>query len=364
MTKRELSMDNCDGVSIVIPSLNPTDTLVRVVNGLVEEGFGDIIVVNDGSDGGYAALFEKIGELPECTVLGHPRNLGKGASLKTAFSFFLQNRPNSSGLVTVDGDGQHLKDDVVRCALAMAQSGEAVVLGARDFSHRDVPKRNAAGNRVTAFAFRVLFGIRLRDTQTGLRGFPARFVPFLLDIQGNRFEYETNVLIEFSRRNVPFLEVEIETVYEEGSNRRSHYRPLIDSLIIFARIFKYALSSLLSFAVDIGLFWLAMRLLGGFFGPWSILGCTAIARAVSSFLNFNVNRWLVFRRREAYGSHLRRYYTLAVAQMLAAAGLLWVVAQLVNAAGAAGALAFLKFLVDTALFFLSYFIQSKWVFGG
>ena len=354
-------MNNCDGVSIVIPSLNPTDRLARVVNGLVEEGFGDIIVVNDGSDVRYAALFERIGELPECTVLKHSRNLGKGASLKTAFSFFLQARPDNSGLVTVDGDGQHLKDDVVKCALAMAQSGESVVLGVRDFSHRDVPKRNAAGNRVTAFAFRVLFGIRLRDTQTGLRGIPARFVPMLLDIQGNRFEYETNVLIELSRRNVSFHEVEIETVYEDGSNRRSHYRPFIDSLIIFARIFKYALSSVLSFAVDIGLFWLALRLLGSFFGLWSILGCTAIARAVSSFLNFNVNRRLVFRRREAYGSHFRRYYTLAVAQMLAAAGLLWLLALLVNGAGA---LALLKILVDASLFFLSYYIQSKWVFIG
>ena len=360
-------MDYGSVISVIIPSFNPSDRLVQVINGLIESGFDDIIVVNDGSGQGHAARFEQIGQFPQVTVLTHPKNLGKGSALKTAFLFFMQARPGKKGVVTMDGDGQHLKGDVVKCAIAAVQSDEALVMGVRNFSHPDVPKRNAMGNRFTAFIFRAFFGIRLRDTQTGLRGIPTRHIPLMLDIHGSRFEYETNMLLELRRRGIPFTEVEIETVYEERSNDRSHFRPLIDSVMIFARIFKYALSGILSFAVDISIFWLTMTLFGAQLGRWSILGCTAAARAVSSFFNFNVNRRLVFaapasKRKNMYGRHLRRYYTLAIMQMLAAAGALWILAFLLGGMRSAGPLSLLKILVDTALFFLSYYIQHKWVF--
>jgi putative flippase GtrA len=336
--------------------------MLRVVAGLIEAGFHDIIIINDGSDPEHSAIFEEIGQLPECAVLTHPHNMGKGAALKTAFAFFRQNRQGKAGVITLDSDGQHLGDDVVRCALAMAESDEHIVMGVRDFRSSSVPWRNSIGNRSTALVFRLLFGVKLRDTQTGLRGIPASHIPLMLGIRGNRFEYETNMLLEIERRHIPFREVEIETVYEEGSNERSHFRPLVDSLIIFSRILKYATSSVMSFIVDIGMFWLALRALDSLLGTWSIPACTAIARAVSSFFNFNVNRRLVFQRKNAYGSHFWRYYTLAVVQMLVSAGVLWALALLFNETRAVWLLTLLKMLVDTTLFFLSYYVQRKWVF--
>jgi putative flippase GtrA len=255
-----------------------------------------------------------------------------------------------------------LIDDVVKCATALLQSDEAIVMGVRDFYNADVPLRNSIGNRTTALVFRLLFGIRLRDTQTGLRGIPAQHIPMLLGIRGNRFEYETNMLLEIERRSIPFREVEIETVYEAGSNNRSHFRPFIDSLIIFSRILKYAASSVMSFLVDIGMFWLALSTLDSVLGLWSIPICTAIARAVSSFFNFNVNRWLVFQRKKAYGSHFWRYYSLAAVQMLVSAGVLWALSWLFNETRAVGLLTLLKMLVDTTLFFVSYNVQRRWVF--
>ena len=355
-------MSNIDTISIVIPALNPSETLVHVANGLIDAGFRDIIIVNDGSDQAHEEPFEIIGQHPECTILSHPRNIGKGAALKTAFSFFNQSREGQKGVVTVDADGQHLCGDVVECALAIIRSDESVVMGVRDFYSDDVPKRNSLGNRITAFSFRLLFGITLRDTQTGLRGLPSQYVPLMLDVPGTRFEYETNMLLEIERLGIPFLQIDIATVYEEGSNKRSHFRPFVDSAIIFARILKYALSSVLSFFLDIGVFWIAIRVLSGFFGPWSIPACTAIARVFSSFFNFNLNKLFVFKQKKAYGNHLWRYYTLAVAQMLVSAGLLWILARLLNAPGAAWLLTLLKMLVDTTLFFLSYYIQRRWVF--
>ena len=351
-----------DSVSVIIPSLDPTDRLEQVVSGLIGAGFCDIILVNDGSDEEHTGPFDRIKQLAGCTVLTHPENMGKGAALKTAFNFCLKERTDKVGVVTVDGDGQHLVGDVVNCAVTMTEYSDAVVMGVRNFKQSAVPKRNSLGNRITAFVLRVMFGIRLRDTQTGLRGIPTQHIPLMLEIAGSRFEYETNMILELKRRNIPFHEVAIETVYEEGSNDRSHFRPLKDSVMIFARIAKYAMSSILCFFVDIGAFWLAIEFLGVYMGEWSILFCTVIARAISSFLNFNINRRLVFQRRNTYGSHFLRYYSLAVVQMLVAAGGLWLLSLAFGGAQSSWLLTLLKIMMDTVLFFLSYFIQRNWVF--
>jgi glycosyltransferase involved in cell wall biosynthesis len=355
-------MSNICGVTVIIPSLNPTDALVRVVKELIEVGFNDIIIVNDGSDDECVYHFETLSNIAECTVLTHPVNLGKGAALKTAFQYFAEHRSDKEGIITADGDGQHLPDDIVKCATVLLDNRDSVIMGVRDFSKPGVPFRNAQGNRITALAFNALFGIKLRDTQTGLRGIPAQFIPLMLKVKGNRFEYETNMLMEVERSGIAFYEVEIETVYEEGSNKRSQYRPFLDSVMIFSRLAKYALSSIASFIVDINVFWIAFVFLGGYLGSWSIVGSTVIARAASSFFNFNANRKLVFKRNNAYVSHLWRYYTLAVIQMLVSAGLLWSLALLFGSAEYVGLLTVLKIFVDTVLFLISFYIQRRWVF--
>ena len=100
-------MQDLKKISVVLPSLDPDDKLLTVVEGLLKVGFTDIIMVNDGSKPENEHYFEKAAEHPEVHVLTHPINRGKGAALKTAFTWFLQNRPDQLGVVTVDGDNQH-----------------------------------------------------------------------------------------------------------------------------------------------------------------------------------------------------------------------------------------------------------------
>jgi len=336
--------------------------MVSIITGLIESGFNDIIVVNDGSASEHLAPFDVVSKFPECTVLNHPSNKGKGAALKTALSFFLEFRPEKAGVIMMDADGQHRPADAAACARELIKSEDAVVLGVRDFLHPDVPKRNSFGNRLTAFVFRVIFGIKIKDTQTGLRGVPTSHIPLMLEVPGKRFDYETNMLIEIEQVGIPFNEVSIQTVYEEGSNERSHFRPFVDTLMISLRLLKYAMSSLISSVVDVGIFWFALHSLGAALGLWSIPVCTAIARLFSSFLNFNINKRFVFKRKKMFRSLIWRYYTVAVTQMLTSALLLWILAQLVDGTHAAGLMTLLKAAVDTILFFISYHIQRSWVF--
>ena len=225
-------------VWVVLPSLNPSDNFDRVVDGVLQSGFAHLLIVDDGSRPDCKAHFRRAAEFPQCTVLTHEVNRGKGAALKTAFAYLTQHCPDAFGAVTIDGDGQHLTRDILRCAEALDAS-DTIVMGCRDFSGPDVPARSAMGNRITSAVFRLLCGIRLSDTQTGLRAIPAVFLDRFCQIEGERFEYETNMLLQMKRMGIAFLEQPIATVYDP-EDYSSHYNAVKDSW----RIFKVMAKSL------------------------------------------------------------------------------------------------------------------------
>ena len=348
-------------VSVVLPSLNPTGKLLDVVTGIIGEGFEDIIIVDDGSDEEHLEPFREVEALSQCHVLRHEKNRGKGAALKTAFKYFIENRANFLGVVTVDGDGQHMPADVRGCADSMVANGNSIIIGARDFSGSGVPRKSYLGNTITSFVFKTLCGIRLSDTQTGLRAIPAAHLPVLTLVKGDRFEYETNMLLEMSRAGISFTELSIRTVYE-GKNEGSHFRPFVDSVKIYAIILRYSLSSIASFVIDLMAFWLALKIFGPALGVWQVPVCTIIARAASSFFNFNANRRLVFDSRASYGETLLRYYMLCIPQTLVSAGLVWALSSISSAGVTVTAVTFIKMLVDVGLFFISFYVQREWVF--
>ena len=95
-----------DNVQVIIPSLNPDEKLASTAAGMIEKGFTDVILVDDGSNEECRKEFEKIKEkYPDnITVLVHEVNKGKGRAMKTAFEYVLKERKDSQGVVTVDGD--------------------------------------------------------------------------------------------------------------------------------------------------------------------------------------------------------------------------------------------------------------------
>ncbi len=355
-------------VTIVLPSLNPDEKFLGVVQGLVEAGFRDVVIVNDGSDPDRLCWFERAAAYEQCTVLTHEVNKGKGRALKTAFAYVHANRPDSRGVVTIDGDGQHLIEDIVNCAKAMLQHGDKVVLGCRDFNAPGIPARSRGGNKFTSALFLVGCGIRLSDTQTGLRAIPKQYLEQFCEIGGERFEYETNMLLLMKRWGIAFEEVLIATVYE-GNNEGSHFRPIVDSFKIMKLIFGFMMSSFFGFLVssgsscliDLGVYYVMLRLIPDTVALSSqILAATIVARVISSFYNFNVNRKMVFGSTADYKQTMARYYLLCVVQMLVSAGLVSVAKGFIP--GGDGVSTLIKGIVDTGLFFVSYQIQKRWVF--
>lgn len=343
---------------IVIPAYNPPESFPPYVRALSEAGFSHILVVDDGSREEFQGAFAEAAQVPGCEILRHAVNLGKGRALKNAFNYCLNHR-EYAGMITVDCDGQHTVADVAKLRAAMdSTEAHAFILGCRDFNAPNVPPKSRFGNKLTCRVFRLLYGTRFSDTQTGLRGFNREAMEAFIAVSGERFEYETNMLIQCCRRKLSFSEIPIETVYFDN-NAETHFRPIKDSLLIYGTIFRsfllYGGASILSFLLDISLFSLFFNLFGAV--QTAILPATALARAGSSLFNFLANKNVVFSSSGPWKRAAAKYYTLCVLQLLCSAGLVTLAYRLFHIQAEV-----LKVVVDTLLFLLSYQIQRIWVF--
>ncbi len=211
-------------MAVLVPAYQPDGRLVGLVD-VLRGMFRHVVVVDDGSTG-CEALFDAVRERVDA-VLVHPRNLGKGAALKTGFAWVLENLPGT-GVVTADADGQHAPEDILRVADAMAGRTGGIVIGVRSFTGR-VPLRSRFGNWWARTFFRLLTGLSIGDTQSGLRGIPADMLGRMLALRGDRYEFETRMLADARRHREPPLQVPVGTIYIEG-NRSSHYRPFRDTM--------------------------------------------------------------------------------------------------------------------------------------
>ena len=229
-------------VVALIPAYQPDLRLVDLVRGLRAGGIRDLIVVDDGSPPDSAAVFDEVSSMDGCRLLRHESNRGKGRALKTGLALFLERYPRAVGVVTVDADGQHKARAVLAVAESFLGSPDAVVIGSRRFS-AGTPLRSRIGNGLTRRVFRWVAGVELADTQSGLRCFPRAVVPRLLELAGERYEYEMHVLAACVAMGLPFREVGIETVYLDD-NRSSHFRPVLDSLRIYLRLLRCARRSI------------------------------------------------------------------------------------------------------------------------
>ncbi len=347
-----------DKVVLLIPALNPDEKLVNLVKELKHESFNNIFIVNDGSKQNYLHIFEEVKNLG-CKVFQHYKNYGKGRALKNAFNQLYYEFPDFEVVVTLDADGQHKVKDVINVAETTMKQKDNLVLGSREFG-KDVPFRSKFGNILTRNIMKVLCGIKVRDTQTGLRGFSKELLVNFLDIPGERYEYELNVLLATKEKDIKIVECPIETVYIDD-NKSSHFNPIKDSIRIYSLFIKYIISALLSFVVDIVLFALFVKIFKDITYAGYIFIATILARVVSSFINFIVNKNTVFKNKhqskKAFVKSLIEYYCLAIINIIISG----VLVSFIYKATSINEVV-IKFIVDMILFVCNYVIQREFIF--
>lgn len=339
---------------IIIPTLNPDKSLINLVQNLKKSNL-QIVIINDGSKKECDDIFQTLKLRFQCDICTHTKNMGKGAAIKTGIRYVSQRYPKSCGYVTADDDGQHAVEDILKVAEALEKNPDKFILGSRNFSEKNIPFKSRWGNRITSFVFLISTSNKCQDTQTGLRGIPREFTQICLSVPGDRFEYEMNMLMEFSRNKIDTVHVPIATIYLED-NKSSHFNTVKDSVLIYLNILKYSLSSLVSAIIDITIFTILINLI---FGKASagILAATVVARFMSGGVNFMLNRHWVFKSKNEKGIEMIKYLTLFCCQML----LSWLLVTILS--NLSLHLTIIKILVDSSLFLISYQIQKKYIFN-
>lgn len=349
---------------VIIPALNPPcQRLKDYVLKLMECGCERILLVDDGSATEYKNIFSDLETYDAVRVFRHAINLGKGRALKDAFNYAVVEwgMEDCSGVITVDSDGQHTVEDVVALQKELdIQTVPTLLLGTRDFDDPKVPFKSRYGNKITSGIFKLLYGIKLGDTQTGLRAIPKEYMVQYMDLSGERFEYEMNMLIFGAIHNHSMKQIKIQTVYFDN-NSETHFRPFVDSMkiykLIFAGFFKYLFTSLSSAVIDLLIFHMMTLLLVSLKTEMVIIVSTVIARIVSSLYNFLLNRNIVFKSSGNTCKQMIQYYVLCIVQLCCSAGFVVLLDYMIG-----WDKTFEKIIVDSVLFVISYQIQRTWVF--
>ena len=223
-----------------------------------------------------------------------------------------------------------------------------------------MPPKSRMGNRITSGVLRLFFGMKIQDTQTGLRAFPRKYLETVLKAEGERYEYETNMLFVINKYKIPLEQVEIETVYID-ENKSSHFRVVRDSLRVYGLILKYLCSSVGASLVDVFAYYILKRLAWLAFLPVPLtFSCAFLARVISSLFNYFINAKVVFKGKTG-GRTIVRYYALAVLQIGVSALAVFGMEHVLHIT-TPGLSTVLKAIVDTILFFISFRVQHKWVF--
>ena len=330
----------------LVPAYEPEDLMIGLLQELSEAKF-ETVVINDGSGKKFDPLFAEAKKY--ATVLTHEQNMGKGQGIRTGLTHIKEVYGEDCIVVTVDADGQHKVCDALKLCELVESAPNTLWLGSRKLTGK-VPFRSRFGNGMTRLVYRISTGLKVHDTQTGLRAFSGELIDRMLETGGNRYEYEMNILLEFAREKRPIEEMEIETIYL-NNNEASHFNTVKDSFRIYKEILKFSASSLISFVVDYILF-SALS-----FTPLGTILSNIIARVVSSIVNFTINRKFVFKSKRNLLKSALSYFLLAACILVGNTALMYLLSDVLHIYPMVA-----KVITEVTFFAISWVAQKFFVF--
>jgi len=338
---------------VLIPAYEPGRALNDSVDQLIAVHF-TVVVVDDGSGKEYQHVFDELDK--SVHVIRQDINKGKGAALKKGLQY-IRRTFSQFVVITADADGQHHVGDIKKMAQVYGRHPRRLLLGARTFENKNVPLRSKFGNVVTRKIFSLISKQSLHDTQTGLRAFDQDLIDFMMNVPGERFEYEMNVLLAVSREGIVIVELPIKTIYE-NNNENSHFQTVRDSWSIYREIIKFASSSIISFIIDYATFIVLLNMTDSWALASSVTFANIAARVISASFNFTMNKHFIFKHKGSLARGSFSYFLLASGILIGNTILLSILT---------GTFALnpyvSKIVTEVSLFFISYVIQKNIVFS-
>ena len=331
---------------ILIPAYEPDEKLIELLKTINEKKY-DIIIVDDGSGEKYQKIFKACSN--KAKIISYKQNLGKGHALKTGLKYIKDTYQNNYTIVTMDSDGQHKIEDATKILNKASENPYKLILGMR-IRDKKVPLRSKIGNTITKEIYKITTGVKVYDTQTGLRAFTDKLTDFFLSIEGERFEYEMNILLECAKNKIEIEEIPIQTIYIEN-NKHSHFNTIKDSYLVYKEIIKFSLSSITSFLIDYILFAILSLTTN------KIILSNITSRIISSTINYILNKNIVFKNKDSKLTTLTKYILLAITILSLNTVILNILTKQLQINHLIA-----KIITEIILFILSWLIQKKIIF--
>lgn len=204
---------------VIVPTYNNQKTLKKVLDSILDFTT-NVIIVNDGSTDSTSEILKSYSQL---TQIHHPQNLGKGRALRNGFRKALE--LDFEYAITIDSDGQHFAADIPVFLEAIQDEPNTLLIGSRNMTQENVPKKSSFGNKFSNFWFKFETGIKLDDTQSGFRLYPLRLLP--KRFYTNKFEFEIEVIVRAAWKGIVVKNIPIQVLYDPAE-RVSHFRPFQD----------------------------------------------------------------------------------------------------------------------------------------
>jgi glycosyltransferase involved in cell wall biosynthesis len=207
----------------LIPAFNEASYIASVVKG-TQPHVEQVVVIDDGSSDETAEVARAAG----ATCLRSKTNCGKASALRTGIAF--ARAQNFTHAITLDGDGQHLPEDVPVMLRVAEQTGADLVIGARPFDRARMPRARYYSNTIGSRLASALVGCEIRDSQSGFR-------LFRLDklretkLRSRSYELEMEILIKMARSGCTIAHAPVHMVYDDGQ-ARSKMKPVRDTISI------------------------------------------------------------------------------------------------------------------------------------
>lgn len=211
-----------------IPAFNVEEKIADVIKRALN--YVDIVVVcDDGSSDQTAEISKEEG----ATVIKHQKNLGKGAALQSLFKYARE--INADIMVTIDGDGQFLPEEMDKLMTPIEKDQYDVVIGYRFDNSKEMPKYRMVGNKMLDRVTKIASDLPFRDTQSGFRAYSKKAIE-TINFVSNGFGSDSEILIDAFKKGLKITEKKITVLYNTGSktstkNPVSHTTEVLASLI-------------------------------------------------------------------------------------------------------------------------------------
>ncbi|OXB02758.1 DUF2062 domain-containing protein [Flavobacterium pectinovorum] len=210
---------NSTNFCVIVPTYNNQKTLKKVLDSILDFT-QNIIIVNDGSTDETSEILKQYSQF---TQIHHPKNIGKGRALRNGFRKAIE--MHFEYAITIDSDGQHFASDIPNFIAEIQKEPNSLLIGSRNMTQENVPKKSSFGNKFSNFWFQFETGIKLEDTQSGFRLYPLKLIP--KQFYTNKFEFEIEVIVRSAWKGIVVKNIPIQILYDPAE-RVSHFRPFKD----------------------------------------------------------------------------------------------------------------------------------------